>query len=156
MLPAITIVAIDKMKNEHCRALAAEYSKRLKLFGRIKVVELAAEAFRTDGQRSQAIEREGERIIDFIAKQKGARIIALDERGREFTSVDFAKNLEQQNDSLVIIIGGALGLSQAVKKRAIETWALGKSTMPHELARVVLLEQLYRAGTINTGKTYHY
>jgi len=156
MLPAITIVAIDKMKNEHCHALATEYLKRLKLFGRVKVVELTAEAFRNDGQRGQAMEREGERIIDFLIKQKGARVIVLDERGREFSSLDFAKNLDQQSDPLIFIIGGALGLSQAVKDSASETWALGKATMPHELARVVLLEQLYRAGTINTGKTYHY
>src|SRR5437763_1196041 len=86
------------------------------------------------------------------AMPKGARLIALDERGREFTTAQFAKLLQA---SSAFVIGGAEGLSDATKREAQITMRLSAMTLPHALAQLVLLEQLYRAATLLTGHPYH-
>jgi len=86
------------------------------------------------------------------AMPKGARLIALDERGREFTTAQFAKLLQAPS---AFIIGGADGLSEATKREAQITMRLSAMTLPHALAQLVLLEQLYRAATLLTGHPYH-
>ena len=83
---------------------------------------------------------------------KGARLIALDERGREFTTAQFAKLLQAPS---AFVIGGAEGLSDATKREAQITMRLSAMTLPHALAQLVLLEQLYRAATLLTGHPYH-
>jgi 23S rRNA (pseudouridine1915-N3)-methyltransferase len=90
----------------------------------------------------------------------GAHVVALDERGREFTSHEFAafidKALEKGTREMSFILGGAMGLDESVTKKADTVLALSRWTLTHEMARLVLLEQLYRAFTIIKGKTYHY
>jgi 23S rRNA (pseudouridine1915-N3)-methyltransferase len=86
------------------------------------------------------------------AVPKGARLVALDERGREFTSAQFAKLLETAS---AFVIGGAEGLSDATKRQAALNVRLSAMTLPHALAQLVLLEQLYRAATLLTGHPYH-
>jgi len=86
------------------------------------------------------------------AMPKGARLIALDERGREFTTAQFAKLLQAPS---AFVIGGAEGLSDATKRAAQITMRLSAMTLPHALAQLVLLEQLYRAATLLTGHPYH-
>jgi len=86
------------------------------------------------------------------AMPKGARLIALDERGREFTTAQFAKLLQAPS---AFVIGGAEGLSDATKRQAQITMRLSAMTLPHALAQLVLLEQLYRAATLLTGHPYH-
>ena len=86
------------------------------------------------------------------AMPKGARLIALDERGREFTTAQFAKLLQAPS---AFVIGGAEGLSDATKREAQITMRLSAMTLPHALAQLVLLEQLYRAATLLTGHPYH-
>lgn len=90
----------------------------------------------------------------------GAHVVALDERGREFTSHEFAafidKALENGTREMSFILGGAMGLNESVTKKADTVLALSRWTLTHEMARLVLLEQLYRAFTIIKGKTYHY
>ena len=90
----------------------------------------------------------------------GALVVALDERGREFTSHEFAafidKALEKGTREMSFILGGAMGLDESVTKKADTVLALSRWTLTHEMARLVLLEQLYRAFTIIKGKTYHY
>ena len=86
------------------------------------------------------------------AMPKGARLVALDERGREFTTAQFAKLLQAPS---AFVIGGADGLSDATKRAAQITMRLSAMTLPHALAQLVLLEQLYRAATLLTGHPYH-
>jgi len=86
------------------------------------------------------------------AMPKGARLVALDERGREFTTAQFAKLLQAPS---AFVIGGAEGLSDATKREAQITMRLSAMTLPHALAQLVLLEQLYRAATLLTGHPYH-
>ena len=90
----------------------------------------------------------------------GARVVALDERGREFTSHEFAafldKELEKGTREMSFVLGGAMGLDESVTANANTVLAMSRWTLTHEMARLVLLEQLYRAFTIIKGKTYHY
>jgi len=94
------------------------------------------------------------------ALSPGAHVVALDERGREFTSHEFAafldKTLEKGTRELAFVLGGAMGLDETVTGKANTVLALSRWTLTHEMARLVLLEQLYRAFTIIKGKTYHY
>jgi 23S rRNA (pseudouridine1915-N3)-methyltransferase len=97
--------------------------------------------------------------VRLLERKDGAYIIVMDEAGKEFTSREFAVFLEKQTSGgqeLVFVIGGALGLDERVRTMARTTIALSKMTFVHEMARVILLEQIYRAGTITQGKTYHY
>ena len=150
----ITVIAFGKIKVKEYKALHDEYLKRLSLYAKVEVVELEPESFR-EGEETRAKKKEAERLLDYIYRHKLGTVILCDERGKEFTSVDFAKELEKMGE-VVLVIGGSLGFGESVKEMHQAKLALSRLTLPHELARVVLLEQLYRAGTILAGKTYHY
>ena len=152
----ISIISVGKLKAPHWQKAADEYITRLKRMWQIRKIDLR------DGspqaaplQRSQ---EEGERILAAI--EPGMIVIALDERGKTYDSISFAKFLDEcmQNKARqpAFIIGGAYGLSDAVRARADFLLSLGPMTLPHELAQVVLYEQLFRATTIMANRTYHY
>ncbi|CAA6692950.1 MULTISPECIES: 23S rRNA (pseudouridine(1915)-N(3))-methyltransferase RlmH [unclassified Lentimonas] len=142
-----TIIAIGRMKNKPLLALTDDFSKRLKRSGNFELIEL------NDG----TVESEGERILDALAKRKGARIYAMAEEGKTRTSAGLAKELlNLQGQPAVFIIGGAYGLSPAVKAKADVLFALSPLTFTHEIARMLLCEQLYRAVSINAGSKYHH
>jgi 23S rRNA (pseudouridine1915-N3)-methyltransferase len=101
-------------------------------------------------------EREGARLLDALTP--GAQVVTCELAGRTFTSEQFAQWMQEQRErarDVAILIGGALGLGQSVKVRSTASIALAPWTLPHELARLVLAEQLYRAGTIVRGEPYH-
>lgn len=150
----IIILAIGKIKEKNFSEVIDEYLKRLKPYARITVHELPFESF-SDGQGARAKEVEGERILNFLSKQRGAKIIAMDEKGDSFGSVEFSRFLDGSLQ-FVFIIGGTAGLSQAVLDKAHHRIALSSMTFTHEMARLFLCEQIYRAVTINRGKKYHY
>lgn len=142
-----TIIAIGRIKNKPLAALYDDFSKRLKRSGSFELLELK------DGN----VESEGERILEALAKRKDARVYAMAEEGKMRSSVDLAKELlALQGQPAVFIIGGAYGLSPAVKARADMLFALSPLTFTHEIARMLLCEQLYRAVSINTGSKYHH
>jgi 23S rRNA (pseudouridine1915-N3)-methyltransferase len=142
-----TIIAIGRMKNKPLLALTDDFSKRLKRSGNFEFIEL------NDG----TVESEGERILDALAKRKGARVYAMAEEGKTRTSAGLAKELlNLQGQPAVFIIGGAYGLSPAVKAKADVLFALSPLTFTHEIARMLLCEQLYRAVSINVGSKYHH
>ncbi len=142
-----TIIAIGRMKNKPLLALTDDFSKRLKRSGNFELIEL------NDG----TVESEGERILDALAKRKGARVYAMAEEGKTRTSAGLAKELlNLQGQPAVFIIGGAYGLSPAVKAKADVLFALSPLTFTHEIARMLLCEQLYRAVSINVGSKYHH
>jgi 23S rRNA (pseudouridine1915-N3)-methyltransferase len=144
---AFTVIAVGKMKNRHLAALCDDFSKRLQRQGNFELVELK------DGD----VESEGRRILDALDKRRGARIYAMAEEGRTSSSVKMADELEAlRGQPAIFIIGGAYGLSEAVKERADERLALSPMTFTHEIARMLLCEQLYRVVSIQRGAKYHH
>lgn len=133
------------------------YEKRLKPYALLDTLELP-EGHGKTAKPDLAKTRSTEARSLLKNLPAGAVVIALDETGKELTSPDFAKELERRGGSgqpVVFLIGGSWGLDPSVRDRADLVLSLGKITLPHALARVVLLEQLYRATTILGGKTYH-
>src|SRR6266480_301892 len=141
-----------KTKDEYLRALINEYLKRLQRFVRCEVVETRE----VRGSDRSSVEKESGRILDAIPT--GSVAILLDVKGREWSSQELADEvLRWENDSLkdiTIVIGGQDGISPDVAVRAQKRWRLSRLTLTHEMARVVAVEQLYRAYTINRGLPY--
>ena len=151
----VVIIAIGKIKQSQYAEMILEYQKRLRPYIRLKVVELSAEKFGSS-DKVQAKTTEGQKIVKALDKYENSLVLALAENGAEMDSPKLAEYLDKQGRQIVFVLGGALGLSNEVYDRADAVASLSKLTFPHELARVVLCEQLYRAGTILKGKTYHY
>jgi 23S rRNA (pseudouridine1915-N3)-methyltransferase len=148
----ITVIAVGKLKSGPLKELCDDYRRRIPLALQVREVE---ERRRIAGDERK--QREGELILSELPK--GALAIALDERGRTYDSAGLARQLAawraQSGDNLAFIIGGADGLAPTVLEKAAVRLALGAMTWPHMLARVMLLEQLYRAHTILTCHPYH-
>ncbi|HEY9723722.1 MAG TPA: 23S rRNA (pseudouridine(1915)-N(3))-methyltransferase RlmH [Oscillatoriaceae cyanobacterium] len=151
-----TIAAFGKLKESYWQQAAAEYLKRLQPYRAVSVVELPDE--RVDaGREEQAMQREAERALALVKPE--TYLVALSERGEQPDSPDLSARLTAldrgEHREVLFLIGGACGLAPGVLARA--NWRLGLScmTMPHQLARVVLLEQLYRAERIRKGEPYH-
>ena len=147
-------VWIGKTRDRQCAALVDDYLQRIKRFAPVEVSELK-EFSGADETRARAAE--SDKILDSV---KGDDfVILLDERGREFSSPEFADliNVKQQAGAkrLAFIIGGFTGASDEVKQRAALQIALSRMTLTHELARVILTEQVYRAFTLLAGMPYH-
>jgi 23S rRNA (pseudouridine1915-N3)-methyltransferase len=154
----VTLLCVGRTRERYLQEGIEKYLRYLRPYLTIAVKEVREERIEDLKDAPRVRQREGERIRKAIPA--GARTIALDERGREYTSHEFAEFLNQAQESgvreLVFVIGGAMGLDETVTEGAHTVLALSRWTVTHELARVVLLEQLYRAFTIITGKTYHY
>ncbi|MDQ3820637.1 MAG: 23S rRNA (pseudouridine(1915)-N(3))-methyltransferase RlmH [Acidobacteriota bacterium] len=146
-------VWVGKTRNEHLRALVDDYLARLGRFVRCEVTELRESSAR---EAWQGIEEEGRRIIGALHRE--ALVILLDVVGREWSSFDLAGAVErwqtEGRKEIAFIIGGHNGVSKEVVARASARWSLSRLTLTHEMARVVLAEQLYRAYTIIKGLPY--
>ncbi|MFN2454023.1 MAG: 23S rRNA (pseudouridine(1915)-N(3))-methyltransferase RlmH [Pyrinomonadaceae bacterium] len=149
----VRLIWIGKTRDANLRALAEEYLKRLTRFTRCEVTELAAPRARTE---RECKEDEGRRICE--ALRPDTLTVLLDVEGRAWSSQELAGEVEKWQDSGVkeaaFIIGGAYGVSMKVRERANVVWSLSRLTLTHEMARVVLLEQIYRAYTIIHGLPY--
>ncbi len=150
----ISILAIGKFENSPYQVLFKDFAKRLKW--KVELREL--EAKNTKNQNPEQVkEAEGSVIIKNI--RSGTKLIALDERGKDFTSQGFSKFIADSavrgESDLTFVIGGANGLSPEVLKKSSMQICLGKMTLPHMMARVILIEQIYRAETIISGHPYH-
>jgi len=151
----LTILAVGKLKEPHWRAAADEYLKRLKGYATVEVVEVPDRDVSRD--ESRAIAEEAEALLK--ALPAGAHVVALDIGGRQMSSEELADwigthGLEGRSH-VAFILGGTAGLADEVLSRAEERLSLGRMTLPHQLARVVLLEQVYRAFRIMRGEPYH-
>ena len=152
----ITILAVGKLKKSYWREATEQYLRRLSAFAKAVVVEVPDR---------DAEERTGERVqtreaADLLKRMPDdAHVIALDGCGQQRTSEDFALHLEklalQGRSHLCFIVGGSTGLAPEVLERADEVLSFGSQTWPHNLARVMLAEQLYRAFSIKAGHPYH-
>jgi len=152
----ITILAVGKIKEEYFKEACGEYIKRLSPYARISIEEIPYEPFHHDGEKTKAKQKEGERIKKFLEKRDNCEIFLLDEHGREYTSEQFAGAMEKISAPIVFVIGGSLGMSEEVLSLPYKKIALSSLTFPHELVRVVVLEQIYRVVTIINNKTYHH
>lgn len=156
----ITVIAVGKVKEKFFREAVAEYEKRLGRYCKLEIRE-AADERTPDGasetQREQILLREGERILRFLPED--AYVVTLEIEGRKFTSEAFAGEIERLGVSgvghIVFVIGGSLGLHNTIKRRADLAVSFSDMTFPHQLMRVVLLEQIYRAFRIINGEPYH-
>ncbi|MBE5885466.1 MAG: 23S rRNA (pseudouridine(1915)-N(3))-methyltransferase RlmH [Lachnospiraceae bacterium] len=156
----ITLITVGKIKEKFYRDAVEEFVKRLGRYCKIKIVEVADE--NTPNNAPEAIEeqiknKEGERILKYISDSM--YVIALAIEGKECSSVKFAERLErlgvEGNSDICFVIGGSLGLSKDVYKRADELLSFSPMTFPHQLMRVILLEQIYRCFRIIHNEPYH-
>lgn len=156
----ISIFAVGKLKDNFFELTQNHYKKLLSHFCRLKIIEIKDEkVFKTTNINS-VLEKEENRIMEiFDNKNTENETIILDEKGKTFSSKEFSKWLEKKKDegkNIQFVIGGAHGLSDKIKEKADLKISLSSFTLPHQMARVVLLEQLYRGFTIMKGKKYHY
>ena len=156
----ITVIAVGKLREKPYRMMADEYLKRLGRFGKIREIEL--EDLPEPANSSPAIERqikdrEGEAILKQL--KPGDYVIALTIPGRQRSSPELAAEIQEAKNRgcgrLVFLIGGSLGLGKNALARADGEMSMSRMTFPHQLARVMLLEQLYRAEKIGAGERYH-
>jgi 23S rRNA (pseudouridine1915-N3)-methyltransferase len=149
----VRMIWIGKTRDAHLRALLDEYLKRLGRFTRVETTELRESAARTE---RQGIEDEGRRIISALRPESLA--VLLDVEGQEWSSPELAAQIERWQTGgtkeVAFIIGGPNGTSTEVERRAGLRWSLSRLTLTHEMARVLLLEQVYRAYTIIHGLPY--
>ena len=155
----ISVICVGKVKEKYFTAAADEYKKRLSRFAKLEIIEVPDEKI-PDNASEKEIEniknKEGLAILSRL-KNNGS-VIALCIEGDELTSEQLAKRTEQflmNGSNLYFIIGGSLGLSDEVKNRADLKLSFGRMTLPHQLMRVVLIEQIYRAFKINHNESYH-
>ena len=156
----IKVVTVGKLKEKYLKDGIAEYSKRISRFAKLEMIELADEKTpdkASESENQKILEIEGQRILSKVGDRDF--VIALAIEGRTFSSEEFSKQLEEASikgfSTLTFIIGGSLGLAQDVKNRANLSVSFGRLTLPHQLMRLVLVEQIYRAFTIQQGSPYH-
>jgi 23S rRNA (pseudouridine1915-N3)-methyltransferase len=155
------IICIGKLKEAYLREASAEYEKRLAPYTKLKVTELREERQKGEGPAAEAAvaKAEGERLLAAASSVKGSFVVALDSRGKKTDSEGFAEVIREAEMSgkgrTVFLIGGSLGFSDEVRKNADILLSFSDMTFPHQLMRVILLEQIYRAFKIMRGEKYH-
>ncbi len=156
----ITVICIGKLKEKYLRDACDEYSKRLGAFCKLNIIELGPKRLSDNpskGEIDNALVSEGKEIISKIPA--GSKIYAMCIEGRQMPSEALANEIESCAvngcSNAVFIIGGSFGLSDEVKNKADYKLSMSKMTFPHQLARVMLLEQIYRAFNISSGGKYH-
>lgn len=154
---AITLIVVGSLKEQYWRDAESEYQKRLSPYVRLNLKEVPEESFKDASDRGRVLAQEEKRILACIPRD--SVIILCDREGKEYSSEGFAKLIDREASggaSLCFIIGGPLGASEAIKSLAHTRLSWGALTLPHQLARIVLHEQIYRAVTILKEKPYHY
>ncbi len=155
----INIVCVGKIKEKFFRDAIEEYSKRLSRFCSLTITEVADEKIpeKSNENIEEAIkQKEGINILNHI--KKDSYVIALELKGTELDSVQFSQEIEKisnLNSNITFVIGGSLGLSKDVLKRSNKQVCFSKMTFPHQLIRIFLVEQIYRAFKIANNETYH-
>lgn len=153
----VRVIAVGQLKERYWRDACAEYLKRLGPYAQVSVVELPdIDPARAGGQKG-ALLREGEAILHALSSDE--KVVLLDVCGKRVSSPQIADALEAWSldgmNDVAFIVGGSCGVSDEVRARVALRWSFGDITLPHNLARVVLLEQLYRAFKIMRGEPYH-
>lgn len=156
----ISVIAVGNLKEPYFRAAADEYLKRLTPYAQVTVIEVPEEKAplnASPADEAKVREKEGQQILKSLPQGSFAVVLAIE--GKQHSSEQFAQWLEQQRltgrSHLTFIIGGSTGLSDKVKAESSAQVSFGAITLPHQLARIVLLEQIYRAFRILRNETYH-
>ena len=155
----IQIICVGKLKETYLKEAISEYSKRLSKYIKLDILELPDEKI-PDKINNNIMDlvknKECNNILNHL--KKDSYIIALDLKGKQFSSEEFSKNLEEismENSHITFIIGGSLGLTDELLNKCNQKICFSKMTFPHQLIRVFLLEQIFRAFKISNGETYH-
>lgn len=156
----ITIISVGKLKEKYLKAGISEYLKRLKSYAKVKIIEVPDEPAGNNlslREIEQVKEIEGKKIIQKIPER--SEVVALDLRGKELTSEQFAEYIDEVatygKSHIVYIIGGSHGISDEVLEKTHLQISFGKLTYPHQLMRLILVEQIYRAFKILNNEPYH-
>ena len=156
----ISILTVGKIKEKYLRDAIAEYSKRLGRYCKLEIIEVSDE--KTPDNASETVEdairnKEGERLLKYI--RDDAYLITLEIKGKQLTSEELAQKIDtlgvQGTSHIIFVIGGSLGLGEEVLKRSNYALSFSKMTFPHQLMRVILLEQIYRGFRIIHHEPYH-
>lgn len=156
----ISILTVGKIKEKYLRDAIAEYSKRLSRYCKLEIIEVADE--KTPDNASETVEdsirsKEGERLLKYI--KDDAFVITLEIAGEQLTSEKFAEKINNLGirgiSHIQFVIGGSIGLGKEILKRSDYALSFSKMTFPHQLMRVILLEQIYRSYRIISGEPYH-
>lgn len=156
----ITIITVGKLKEKYLKDAIAEYSKRLSKYCKLDIIEVADE--KTPEHASEVVEeairaKEAERILKYV--KDDAYVITLEIGGKQLSSEEFAEKIEklgvQGTSHIIFIIGGSIGLGKDVLAKSDYALSFSKMTFPHQLMRVILLEQIYRCYRINANEPYH-
>ncbi len=156
----LTLVTVGKLKERYLQEAVEEYRKRLGRYCRLELLQLADEKTpdgASQAQERQIREREGARILGAVKDSSYMILLAI--RGKELSSEELAARLDRLGvegiSHITFVIGGSLGVSEAVERRADFALSISPMTFPHQLMRVILLEQIYRCYRINAGEPYH-
>ena len=156
----ITIIAVGKLKEQYLRDASAEYRKRLSTLCKLSIVEINPEKLSDNPSAKEidnALSNEAKRIIEKIPK--GAKIYSMCIEGKQRSSEELSAEIDNLAtmgvSNIVFIIGGSFGLSEEVKRLSAFRLSMSKMTFPHQIARIMLLEQIYRAMQISIGTKYH-
>ena len=156
----INIICVGKLKEKYLQDALSEYSKRLSKYCNLNIIELSDEKLPNnlnDSLINQIKQKESNNILSHI--EKGSYVLALDLKGKQFSSEEFSKKITDISlnsfSSITFIIGGTLGLYENVLKNSNELICFSKLTFPHQLIRIFLLEQIFRAFKISNNETYH-
>ena len=152
----VRIIAVGTRMSGWVDSAFTDYSLRLRASMPVELVELATASRKAAGMPAKARAAEATRILAALTPRE--HVVALDEGGKEFSTAELARWLEERRRSgldLCLIIGGPDGLADAVFERSQQRWSLSRLTLPHGMVRVLLVEQLYRATTILAGHPYH-
>jgi 23S rRNA (pseudouridine1915-N3)-methyltransferase len=156
----ISVITVGKLKEKYLKQGIDEYLKRLSAYAKVEIIEVPDEKapeVLSNSEMEQVKKKEGERILAKISQD--TYVIALAIKGKMMTSEELADSLDKLatygKSKVAFIIGGSLGLSNEVLKRADEGLSFSKMTFPHQLMRLILVEQVYRAFRINRGEPYH-
>lgn len=156
----ITIITVGKLKEKYLKDAISEYSKRLSRYCKLEVIEVADEKTPDqagEGMETMIREKEAERILKYI--REDAYVVALEIKGKQLTSEELAEKIDrlgvQGKSHIQFVIGGSIGLGGTVLNRSDYALSFSRMTFPHQLMRVILLEQIYRSYRIINGEPYH-
>ena len=156
----ITIIALGKLKEKYMRDFSEEYQKRLSAYCRLNIIELSPKKLPDSPSQSEinnALEEEARQIKAKIPS--GAYVFSMCIEGKQMSSTEFSQKISNLavdgKSNIVFILGSSFGLSEEIKELSDSKFSLSEMTFPHQMARVMLLEQLYRAFQISSGGKYH-
>ena len=153
----VRVCSVGKIKEKFYREALSEYGKRLFKYCKLEMIDEKTKEGASSAEEEAVLEKEGKRLLEKIPERSFVIVLAI--KGKEWDSLEMAKNLEklfvEGKSDITFVIGGSLGLHEAVYKRADLLLSFSKLTFPHQLMRVLLLEQIYRCFRINSGEPYH-